>query len=124
MRCFSSRFFSNLSIPLLLYFCSDSHRNGCQFNMSTNVSSFVLRLSLKAGAKLKLLFVSCKKKFKNFETFFFVSVFLFSLPIYQRTFPVLRGANVKASFESHKLFLNFFFKKISSLQLVCLSAFQ
>lgn len=38
--------------------------------MSTNVFLFLFRLSLKAGAKLKLLFVSCKKNLKKFETFF------------------------------------------------------
>ena len=76
--------------------------------MSTNVSSFLFRLFLKAGAKLKILFVSCKKKLKKFETFFFVSFSSFSLSVSQGTFRVLRGANVISVFHSHKLFLIFF----------------
>ncbi|WP_219071617.1 hypothetical protein, partial [Flavobacterium quisquiliarum] len=45
---------------------------------------------------------------------------LFFLPVFQGTFRVLRGANVKASFESHKLFLNFFFGKfIPLIQCAC-----
>ncbi len=39
---------------------------------------FVFRLSLKAGAKLKLLFVSRKKNLKKFETFFSSLFFFFS----------------------------------------------
>ncbi|WP_431241683.1 hypothetical protein ACQ9BO_17025 [Flavobacterium sp. P21] len=64
-------------------------------------------MSLKAGAKLKLLFVSRKKNLKNFETFFRFH-FLISLSISQGTFRVLRGANVERFFKTCKLFLNFF----------------
>ncbi|WP_206430312.1 hypothetical protein, partial [Flavobacterium ustbae] len=39
---------------------------------------FLFRLYLKAGAKLMILFVSCKKNLKIFETFFFASLFYFS----------------------------------------------
>ena len=78
--------------------------------MSTNVSSFCFRLCFKAGAKLKLSFVSRKKNLKNLETFFFVSFFYFFLPISQGTFRVLRGANVTSVFHSHKLFAIFFRK--------------
>jgi len=53
------------SITLILFVLSFG-QDGCQFNMSTNVSSFVFRLYLKAGAKLKLLFVSRKKNLKKF----------------------------------------------------------
>ena len=75
---------------------------------------FHLNLFLKAGAKLKIYFVSRKKNLKNFETFFFVPFFSFSLPVFQITFRILRGANVISVFHSHKLFL-IFFLKISSL---------
>jgi hypothetical protein len=40
-------------------------------------------LSLKAGAKLKLLFVSRKKNLKKIETFFSSLFFILFLPISQ-----------------------------------------
>lgn len=74
---FLSVLFESLDSITLILFCSDLHRNGCQFNMSTNVSFSVFRLYLKAGAKLEILSVSRKKNSDFFETFFFVSFFLF-----------------------------------------------
>jgi len=82
--------------------------------MSTNVSSFVFRLSLKAGAKVKLL--SNWQMF--FEFFFEKFLFLFSTQLYQsinELSNVLRGANVTSVFKSHKLLGIFFWKKFFSL---------
>ncbi|WP_204251858.1 hypothetical protein, partial [Flavobacterium nitrogenifigens] len=65
---------------------------------------FCLRLYLKAGAKLKLLFVSRKKNLRFFLKLFFRLIFSFFSPVCQGTFRVLRGANVKSFFLSRKLF--------------------
>jgi hypothetical protein len=86
-----------------------SKRLSIQYVYERNFFSY--RLFLKAGAKLKLLFVSCKKNLKFFFDFFSISFSLIFFPVSQWTFRVLRDANVKASFESHKLFLIFFFWK-------------
>ena len=56
--------FLNLPILLLSFIIvlKISLKNGCQFNMSRNVSFLFFRLSLKAGAKVINSFVSGKKK--------------------------------------------------------------
>jgi len=64
---YSSRFSSNLSIPLLLFFLvlkSLPKRLSIQYVYERVFFRF--RLFLKAGAKLKLLFVSRKKNLKKF----------------------------------------------------------
>ena len=76
---------------------------------------FFLRLCFKAGAKLKLLFVSRKKNLKKIWNFFFRLLFLNFPSSLSMNFRVLRGANVKAFFKSHKLFLIFFLKNFSVL---------
>ncbi|WP_230392528.1 hypothetical protein, partial [Flavobacterium sp. LC2016-01] len=63
----------------------------------------------KAGAKLKLLFVSRKKNLKKFETFFsphFI-VFLASL---SRNFPCFAGCKCNTRFPIPQAFLNLFLK--------------
>lgn len=103
-RCFIYRFFSNLAILLLLYFCLVVKRDGCQFNMSTNVSFFLSSLVSQSGCKTKTSFCFLQEKFKVFFENFFIPISLFFLPVFQGTFRVLRGANVKSIFKSHKLF--------------------
>ena len=112
---YSSGLFPNLTILLPFIICSDLHRNGCQFNMSTNVSSFLFSLVSQSGCKTKTFFCFSQEKFKKFWNFFFVSFSLFLLPISQGTFRVLRGANVTSVFHSHKLFTIFFWKFLFSL---------
>lgn len=70
IRCLSSGSSeSHDSITLILFVLKSlSKRLSIQYVYERNF--FVFRLSLKAGAKLKLLFVSRKKNLKKFETFF------------------------------------------------------
>ncbi|WP_211356649.1 hypothetical protein, partial [Flavobacterium daemonense] len=78
--------------------------------MSTNVFFFVFRLSLKAGAKLKLLFVSRKKNLKIFETFFSLhfSRLPSSIPM---NFPCFAGCKCRKHFQISQAFPNLFFWK-------------
>lgn len=82
IRCLSSGSFRILRLYYSYSFCLVVKQDGCQFNMSTNVFYF-LRLFLKAGAKLKLLFVSRKKNLIKFRNFFFASFSSILLPISQ-----------------------------------------
>jgi len=110
MRCFSSRSYSNLTIPLLLFFLFRfaSERLSIQYVYERNF--FVFRLSLKAGAKLKLLFVSRKKKLKNFETFFSSPFPDFPSDI-SMNFPCFAGCKCKNLFLFLQAFPNLFFRK-------------
>ena len=92
--------------------CLVVKRDGCQFNMSTNVSSFVFRLSLKAGAKLKLLFVSRKKNLKFFLEFFNPNFLSFP---YQslNELPRFAGCKCNIRFQISQAFWNLFFFFIS-----------
>ena len=77
------RFFSNPTIPLLLFilFRFSSERLSIQYVYERVF--FIFHLSLKAGAKVEILFVSRKKNLKFFFEIFSISISLFPLPIYQ-----------------------------------------
>jgi hypothetical protein len=77
------------------------------------VSSFLFRLSLKAGAKLKLLFLSRKKNLKKIETFF---SFPFSNFFFQflKELPCFAGCKCKSIFQISQAFSNLFSEKIFS----------
>jgi len=76
----SSGFFKSFDSITLYYLFWNLFQNGCQFNMSRNVFFLffawptLLKVSLKAGAKVQLLFLSrkCFEKFflENFRFFF------------------------------------------------------
>jgi len=83
---------------------------------------FVFRLSLKAGAKLKLLFVSRKKNLKKFETFFFVSFFYFFFQSFNEL-PCFAGCKCKKHFQISQAFSNLFFENFFSFNSYCLSVF-
>jgi hypothetical protein len=112
------RFFSNLSIPLLLFFCPN-------ISVKAAVNSICLRTCISFC--FPPWFVSqsgCKsrKLISNWQMFLEVFLRKFSFPffllIYQSVnelSDVLRGANVTSVFKSHKLFLNYFFKTFVSL---------
>ncbi len=123
MRCSSIGSLRIFRFYYSYFFCPDlSGRLSIQY-VYERVFLFVFRLFLKAGAKLKLLFVSRKKNLKNFETFFSFPFSHFS-SVSQGTFRVLRGANVKSIFKSHKLFAIFFFRFFSLIDSLCLSVFR
>ena len=82
--------------------------------MSTNVIS-CLPLVSQSGCKTKTSFCFLQEKFKKILKLFYRFFFLNFSPSISMNFPVLRGANVKASFESHKLFLIFFFENFFPL---------
>jgi len=93
---------SNLSIFLLSLFCPDLHRDGCQFNMSRNVSSFLLSaFILKAGAKVYILFYLASLFENIFNLIFSVLVFS-NLKI---VFPSA-GCKDNNTFHFYKSFLN------------------
>ena len=89
--------------------------------MSTNVYFFLFRLSLKAGAKLKLLFVSRKKNLKNFETFFSSLFFSFSFQSLNEL-PCFAGCKCKKHFQISQAFLNLFFRKFLLSQFLFLAS--
>ncbi len=76
--------------------------------MSTNVSSFYFHLCFKAGAKVEILFVSCKKNLKFFLKFFQSQSLRFS---YQslNELPCFAGCKCKKHFQISQAFLNLFF---------------
>jgi hypothetical protein len=80
MRRYSIGSFSNLTIPLLLFFCPVVKRDGCQFNMSTNVYFFFVSLVSQSGCKSRKL-ISNRQMF--FEVFFEKFLFLFLPKLYQ-----------------------------------------
>ena len=77
--------------------------------LRTCVSSY-LRLCFKAGAKLEILFVSCKKNLKNFETFFSFQFFQFFSQSFSEL-PVFAGCKCKSIFQISQAFPNLFFWK-------------
>jgi hypothetical protein len=81
--------------------------------MSTNVSYFLFSLVSQSGCKTKTSFCFSQEKFKKNLKLFFRLFFLNFPSSLSMNFRVLRGANVKAFFKSHKLFLIFFLKKFS-----------
>ena len=99
---------------ITLIFLSRYNRDGCQFNMSTNVCFFLFSLVSQSGCKTKTSFCFLQEKFKVFFENFLIPISLFFLPVFQGTFRVLRGANVKSIFKSHKLFWIFFFNFFQS----------
>ena len=112
-RCLFYRFFSNLSIPLLLFFCClifQIRRLSIQYVYER--CFFCIPLVFQSGCKTKNSFCFLQEKFKKILKLFFRFPFPISLPIFQWTFRVLRGANVKSFFFSRKLF-PIFFSKIS-----------
>jgi hypothetical protein len=70
-------------------------------------------LSLKAGAKLKLLFVSRKKNLKKIETFFSSLFFFFSFQSLNEL-PCFAGCKCKKHFQISQAFLNLFFENFFS----------
>ncbi len=84
----------------------------CQSNMSMNVSFFLVSVSLsrEAGAKVEILFDSCKLFLKFFSRNFH-SLKSFQSAGFYSGFPLVRGAKVSRFFVSGKLFG----KKILSL---------
>ena len=90
--------------------------------LRTCVSSYP-RLCFKAGAKLEILFVSCKKNLKNFETFFSSPFFVF-LTSLSRNFPCFAGCKCKSFFRIPQAFSELFFREIYSPHPVCLSVFR
>ena len=97
--------FSNLSILLLLFFC-------LKISLKTAVNSICLgtcsslflawfalfKVSLKAGAKVQLLFLTGKKFLKFFLGNFNLHLLLLFLSVCQGTLLFLRGANVTSVF--------------------------
>ena len=73
-----------------------------------------LKLFLKAGAKLKIYFVSRKKNLKNFETFF-SSHFFISLTSLSNNFPHFAGCKCNIRFPFSQAFSNLFFENFFSL---------
>ncbi|WP_343615589.1 hypothetical protein, partial [Flavobacterium sp.] len=67
-------------------------------------------LSLKAGAKLKLLFKTCKKNLKKIETFFSSLIPKFSAGI-SMNFPCFAGCKCKKLFQFPQAFFELFFRK-------------
>ena len=109
------RFFSNLSIPLLLFFLFRFASERLSIQYVYERVFFILRLCFKAGAKVENLFLNGKCFLKFFFRKIFILISSPNLPIYQWTFRVLRGANVTSVFKSHKLFGIFFWKYFSIL---------
>jgi hypothetical protein len=70
-------------------------------------------LSLKAGAKLKLLFVSRKKNLKKIETFFSSLFFFFSFQSLNEL-PCFAGCKCKKHFQISQAFSNLFFENFFS----------
>ena len=107
------RFFSNLadSITLILLFRFASKRLSIQY-VYERVFLYSFRLSFvsQSGCKTTTSFLISKNFLKFFWNFFFASFLYLFLPIYQGTFRILRGANVKSIFKSRKLFRIFFFE--------------
>ena len=83
---------------------------------------FVFRLSLKAGAKLKLLFVSRKKNLKNLKLFFRLCFSSFPASL-SMNFPCFAGCKCKKHFQIPQAFSNLFFENFFSFNSYCLSVF-
>ncbi|MFV5692860.1 hypothetical protein ACM55K_12610, partial [Flavobacterium sp. LT1R49] len=67
--------------------------------ISVSLRLFALvKVFLKAGAKVQLLFLTGKKFLKFFFGNFYFHLLLFFLSVYQGTLLVLRGANVTSVF--------------------------
>ena len=84
--------------------------------------SFYPRLCFKAGAKLEILFVSCKKNLKNFETFFSFQFFQFFSQSLNEL-PVFAGCKCKKHFQISQAFPNLFFENFFSIDPYFLSVF-
>ncbi len=96
-------------ITLILFVLSFG-QDGCQFNMSTNVYSFLLsRLFLKAGAKIENLFQNGKCFLKFFLENFF-SFFLHLFTNLSMNFPCFAGCKCKSFFRIPQAFRNLFFR--------------
>jgi hypothetical protein len=89
--------------------------------LRTCVSSYP-RLCFKAGAKLEILFVSCKKNLKNFETFFSFQFFQFFSQSLSEL-PVFAGCKCKKHFQISQAFPNLFFENFFSIDPYFLSVF-
>ncbi|PWB20064.1 hypothetical protein DCO46_20735 [Flavobacterium sp. HTF] len=69
-------------------------------------------MCFKAGAKLEILFVSCKKNLKNFETFFSSPFSLFSIQFINEL-SVFCGVQMYRAFSNLTSFFESFFENIS-----------
>jgi hypothetical protein len=110
MRQLLYRFFSNLSIPLLLFFCPNISVKTAVNSICLRTCFFFVSLVSQSGCKSRKL-ISNRQMF--FEVFFGKFSFPFLLKPYQsinELSNVLRGANVTSVFKSHKLFRIFFEK--------------
>ncbi|MDR6764698.1 hypothetical protein J2Y38_004932, partial [Flavobacterium sp. 2755] len=76
---------------------------------------FSFSLVSQSGCKTKTSFCFSQEKFKKILKLFFRLLFINFPSSLSMNFRVLRGANVKAFFKSHKLFLIFFLKNFSVL---------
>ena len=108
-------FFKSLDSLTLFYLFWYRYQNGCQFNMSMNVFFFlILRLSLKAGAKVSIFF--------NLASFFENIFNLFSqhlvFPKHLKNFP-WRGANIKTILIPFQIFYSLFYSFFQDFENVC-----
>ena len=115
IRCHYYRFFSDLSIPLLLFYLvlkSLSKRLSIQYVYERVF--FIFPPVSQSGCKTKTSFCFSQEKLEKFLKLFFRFHSLVFLSVSQGTFRVLRGANVKSFFFSRKLFRSFFFENLFS----------
>ena len=77
---------------------------------------FLFRLCFKAGAKLKLLFVSCKKNLKFFFEIFFNPVFSNFPSNLSMNFPCFAGCKCRKHFQISQAFSNLFFENFFSFR--------
>ncbi len=101
------------SITLILLFRFASERLSIQYVYERVF--FLTSLVFQSGCKTKTSFCFSQEKFKKNLKLFFRFLFLNFSSSLSMNFRVLRGANVKAFFKSHKLFLIFFLKNFSVL---------
>lgn len=109
---------------ITLIFLSRYNRDGCQFNMSTNVCFFLSSLVSQSGCKTKTSFCFLQEKFKVFFWEFFHPNFFIFLTSLSRNFPCFAGCKCKKHFQISQAFLNLFFQLLSKFWFVCLSVFQ
>ena len=79
---------SNLSIQLLSFFYVSISRDGCQFNMSMNVSSFLITILSVSGCKSTSFLLTRKQIEKKYFSFF-------HYPFFVKKLSVLRTAKIK-----------------------------
>ena len=82
-RCFLSVLFRICRFYCSYFFCPAVKRDGCQFNMSTNVSFNLSSLVFQSGCKTKTSFCFSQEKLEKILKLFFCFIFPISLPIFQ-----------------------------------------